>query len=412
MRVLFTKHAANFCRLLLRVIEKVLPKLQFQIMTTNHQFFGHLLLEPEKYLSARDAQKEIFEIDFIGEKDWRNIAVSCRGATHRNVLTLWTLGRLKSAPNSQLIRMWKRSVHRVPGFVAGMMIRASRTGKLGNVSEYRFSSLLSIDKDLDATSAHLRFSKKELVRARGEAHELGIDPDIPHVCLIVRNETTSSTDSELRSRSIHDFELAAHEVVSNGLQLVRMGASASPPLRSDSSKVFDYANSDKRSELLDLYLLSSCAFSVSTLSGPDAACLAFRRPVLYVDLANYALCFSGTSLTTWTPAKIVSSTTGSLLSLEEVFSSGAGWFWKDSQFLEANLRIERSNEKEIAGYVREMLGRYHSETLLDAPTNPQQLLYQNRFATVMGDLGKEWHGPIRSRLAESFLETNGKWFLS
>lgn len=412
MRVWLTKSAANFCRLLLRLIEIVLPKLQFQIMTTNHQFFGHLLLEPEKYLSARDVQKEIFEIDFIGEKDWRNIGVSCHGATHRTVFTLWTLGRLKSAPNSQLIRMWKRSVHRVPGFVAGMMIRASRTGKLKNVSEYRFSSLLSIDKDLDATSAHLRFSRKELDRARGEAHELGIDPDIPHVCLIVRNETTSSTNSELRSRSIHDFELAAHEVVSDGLQLVRMGASASPPLRSDSSKLFDYANSGKRSELLDLYLLSSCAFAVSTLSGPDAACLAFRRPVLYVDLANYALCFSGTLLTTWSPAKIVSIGTGSQLSLEEVFSSGAGWFWKDSQFSEANLRIERSNEKQIAGYVREMLVRFHSETLLDVPRNPQQLLYQNKFASAMGDLGKEWHGPIRSHLAESFLETNGKWFLS
>jgi putative glycosyltransferase (TIGR04372 family) len=386
--------------------------MKFQVMTTNHQFFGHLLLEPEKYLSARDAKKEIFEIDFIGEKDWRNIGVSCHGATNQNVFTLWTLGRLKRAPNSQLIRMWKRSVHRVPGFVAGMMIRASRSGKLENVSEYRFSSLLSIDKDLDATSAHLRFSKKELGRARGEAKELGMNPDIPHVCLIVRNETTSSTDSELRSRSIHDFELAAHEIVSDGLQLVRMGASASPLLRSDSPKLFDYANSGRRSELLDLYLLSSCAFAVSTLSGPDAACLAFRRPVLYVDLANYALCFSGTLLTTWSPAKIVSCSTGSQLSLEEVFSSGAGWFWKDSQFLGANLRIERSNEKEIAGYVREMLARYHSETLLDAPTNPQQLLYQNRFASAMGELGEEWHGPIRSHLAESFLEANGKWFLS
>ena len=386
--------------------------MKFQVMTTNHQFFGHLLLEPEKYLSARDARKEISEIDFLGAKDWRNIGVSCHGSTDRNVFTLWTLGKIKGAPNSQLIKMWKRSVHRVPGFIAGMMIRASRTGKLKNVSEYRFSSLLSIDKDLDATSAHLRFSKKEIDRARGEALELGIDPDIPHICLIVRNETTSSTDSELRSRSIHDFELAAHEVDIDGLQLVRMGASASPPLRSNSSNLFDYANSGKRSELLDLYLLSSCAFAVSTLSGPDAACLAFRRPVLYVDLANYALCFSGTSLTTWSPAKIVSISTGRKLSLKEVFSSGAGWFWKDSQFFEANLRIERSNEKQIAGYVREMLVRYRSETLLVVSTNPEQLLYQNRFASAMGDLGKEWHGPIRSHLAESFLEINGKWFLS
>jgi len=412
MREWFTKSAAIFCGLLLRVVQILLPKMKFQVMTTNHQFFGHLLLEPEKYLSARDAQKEIIEIDFMGDKDWRNIGVSCHGSTDRNVFTLWTLGKLKSAPNSQLIKMWKRSVHRVPGFVAGMMIRAGRSGKLKNVSEYTFSSLLSIDKDLDATSAHLRFSKKEIDRARGEARALGMDPEIPHVCLIIRNESTSPTDSELRSRSINDFELAANEVVSDELQLVRMGASASPLLRSNSSRVFDYANSGKRSELLDLYLLSTCAFAVSTLSGPDAACLAFRRPVLYVDLANYALCFSGTSLTTWSPAKIVSESTGNQLSLKEVFSTGAGWFWKDSQFYESGLRIERSNEKEIASYVREMLERYRSGTLINSQTNSDQLSYQLKLASAMGKLGEEWHGPIRSHLAESFLEVNGKWFLS
>ena len=151
---------------------------------------------------------------------------------------------------------------------------------------------------------------------------------------------------------------------------------------------------------------------MSTLSGPDAACLAFRRPVLYVDLANYALCFSGTSLTTWSPAKIVSESTGNQLSLKEVFSTGAGWFWKDSQFYESGLRIERSNEKEIASYVREMLERYRSGTLFNTQTNSDQLSYQLKLASAMGKLGEEWHGPIRSHLAESFLEVNGKWFLS
>ena len=101
-------------------------------------------------------------------------------------------------------------------------------------------------------------------------------------------------------------------------------------------------------------MLGKCAFVVSTLSGPDAFCMAFRRPVLYIDRANYALCFSGTKPTTWTPALIKRESSGELISLIEVFNSGASWFWKDSQFREAGLRVERSSPDEIANCVSAM----------------------------------------------------------
>jgi putative glycosyltransferase (TIGR04372 family) len=401
---------AFLCFVVLKIVAVLAPKWRVQVMTTNHQFFGHLLLEPEKFLSTRDSGGELYEIDFIGEKDWRNIGTGSIGSASRKVFTVWSLGKKHTAPNRQLRMMWKRSIHCVPGFISGMLVRASRTWKLSNVSEYTFSSLLSVEQNFDDSPIHLKFSPKEIAQAKLDAGALGIDLGKPFVCLVVRNETSASTNSELRSRPISDFAEAVQVLVESDVQVVRMGATKSPSLQFDHPLVFDYANSGKRSELLDLFLASQCVFAVSTLSGPDAACLVFRKPVLYVDLANYSLCFSGTSLTTWVPARIVDESTNKALSLHQVFECGAGWFWKDSQFTDAGLRVERSTASEIAQYVREMVKRTKG-AIGHQPLSEMQLAYQSTFASAMGNLGAQWHGQIRSQMSESFLSEHADWFL-
>lgn len=407
---LLTKGLAAVCFIAMKLVGVVAPKVHIQVMKTNHQFFGHLLLEPEKFLAARDARTELYEIDFIGEKDWRNIGMGSVGSASHNVFAVWSLGKKRVAPNRQLRTMWKRSIHCVPGFISGMLVRAGRTWELSNVSEYSFSSLLSVERNFDSSPVHLKFSPKEIARAKLAAGVLGIDLGKPFVCLVVRNETSASTDSELRSRPISDFAEAVKVLVESDIQVVRMGAMKSPPLQFDHPLVFDYANSGKRSELLDLFLASECMFAVSTLSGPDAACLVFRKPVLYVDLANYSLCFSGTSLTTWIPARIVAESTNKALSLNQVFECGAGWFWKDSQFADTGLRVERSTPSEIAQYVREMVKKTEGEKG-HQPLSEMQLLYQSKFASAMGDLGAQWHGQIRSQMSETFLSKHVDWFL-
>ena len=401
---------AFLCFVVLKIVAVLAPKWRVQVMTTNHQFFGHLLLEPEKFLSTKDAAGELYEIDFIGEKDWRNIGTGSVGSASQKVLTVWSLGKRKSAANRQLHAMWRRSINCVPGFVSGMLVRAARTEKLSNVSEYTFSSLLSVERNFDGTPAHLQFSQKEIEKAQQDAGALGINIDRPFVCLVVRNETSASTNSELRSRPISDFTEAVQVLVGSGFQVVRMGSTKSPPLQFDHPLVFDYANSGKRTELLDLFLASKCSFGVSTLSGPDAACLVFRKPVLYVDLANYSLCFSGTSLTTWVPARIIDTSTNNALSLRQVFECGAGWFWKDSQFADAGLRVGRSTASEIAQYVRDMVKKVQDEAT-PRPESSMQQSYQLAFASAMGDLGAQWHGQIRSQMSESFLSEHADWFL-
>jgi hypothetical protein len=99
------------------------------------------------------------------------------------------------------------------------------------------------------------------------------------------------------------------------------------------------------------------------------------------------------------------------MSLSRVFKSGAGWFWKDSQFRGAGLAVERSSPDEIAKYTQEMILRSKNNF---SPIREQceiQTKYMDAFASAMGDLGEKWHGEVRARMCRNFLETHGDWFL-
>ena len=394
----------------LALLKLARPRFAIQVMSTNHQFFGHLALEPDKYLSARAANLALQEVEFAGVKHWNNLVGGPMGRSDEQCLTLWNFGGVDVLPNRQLLKMWMRHLRVAPSFVAGTLVRASRIAPNLNVSEYRFSSLLSVDRYLDKSVSNLSFTPEEVRQAEIEMRDGGMNPEIPWVCLIVRSESTSDTDSQLRSRSIDDFVMASESLAEKNLQVIRMGATSSPKLKVEHKNVIDYANLGCRSELLDLYLLAHCTFAVSTLSGPDAVCMAFRRPVLYVDLANYALCFAGTQLTTWVPAVISHISTGERLSLREAFELGVGWFWKDGQYRDAGLTVQQSSPAEIAEYAAEMVEKYVGNN--ERSVSPLQREFQRTMAEAMGPLGAQWHGEIRSQMSGGFLQRNAEWFLA
>lgn len=381
----------------------------FQVRTfmTHQQLFGHLALEPTKYLAAKDLKIGLHEIGFDGEKIPSNISVTLEHDAHKRYFDLWSFGNTDGRANRQLVKMWKREVRSIPSWLMGALLGANQRLKKPAIVDYRFSTLVSVDRYLDGTKSHLAFSSTERNRAQSALREIGIEQNCPFVCLVARHG--GEHDSSLRNRSIEDFEPAVEALVQRGITVVRMGSKDSPPLRGLSPLVIDYANSDHKSELVDIYLLAHCHFIISTMSGPDAMALAFRRPALYIDIAHYSLCFTGSSLTTWTPAKIVRSNNKQPLSLREVFNTGAGYFWKDSQFASAGFEVSRSTPDEIRNYVMEMVDQ--QSTIADASGSLLQAEYRKVMMDAMGELGHLWHGDVRSQIPECFLDQNADWLL-
>ena len=373
----------------------------------NSLLFGHLSLEPEKYLCSIDQSAKLDEIGFNGSKIPGNIGlVDCKQPETKWVFDIWTLGNSKIQANKALVKMWKRNLRVFPSQVIDLMLKANAKFSSPPIIDYRFSTLLSAEKYLDESERHLTFTSKEVNRGKELLLELGVPLSAPYVCIVTREG--DEEESSLRNKDINDLSELIQALVNRGIFVIRLGGPNSGILRNSGGMVIDYAHSKHKSADGDVFLIAHCRFLISTMTGPDALALAFRKNVLLLDISHYGLLFSGTKLVTWVPS--ILSKDKENLSITEVFKCEAGWFWKDSQFRENGIAVAKSTPAQIAIYGIELLDRLESEQP-DALSDLEKKS-QTEFQNAMGELGAAWHGTVRCRIPVSFLEQNKSWFLT
>jgi len=367
------------------VVEFVLP---------NVTLFGHLALEPEKILSNIATQGP----KLVGEP--------------KRIL-IWSLGKSKDQVNQALVKIWRRELFVLPSAIVDAMHRASKWLPNFEMRVLQFDKLHENDHVLDSCESHLKFTPSEVKIGEKYLRDVGIEPDKPYICLIVREAawapptTGPSSSGTLRSRSFEDFLLAADALANLGVAVIKLGAAGT--FKTAGLKIIDYANSKDKSEFLDVYLPAHAKCVVSTMSGPDAVALVGRVPVLYVDIAQYSLCFAGTRLVTWVPARLISQKSGRAMSLSEVFESGAGRFLGSTAFEQARIAIEQSSPEQIRDYC---LDFYKSLTNQKLDDGPMQNLYREKFHTLLSKNSVAKLAPFSSRLSPLFLEKYGDEFLA
>ena len=367
------------------VVEFVLP---------NVTLFGHLALEPEKILS--------------------NIATQGpRPVGEPKRVLIWSLGKSKDQVNKALVKIWRRELFVLPSAIIDAMHRASKWLPNFEMRVLQFDKLHENDHVLDSCESHLKFTSSEVKIGEKYLRDVGIEPEKPYICLIVREAawapptTGPSSSGTLRSRSFEDFLLAADALADLGVAVIKLGAAGT--FKTAGTKIIDYANSKDKSEFLDVYLPSHAKCVVSTMSGPDAVALVGRVPVLYIDIAQYSLCFAGTRLVTWVPARLISQKLGRAMSLSEVFESGAGRFLGSTAFEQAGIKIEQSSPEQIRDYC---LDFYKSLTNQKLDDGPMQNLYREKFHTLLSKNSVAKLAPFSSSLSPSFLGKYGDDFLA
>jgi putative glycosyltransferase (TIGR04372 family) len=367
------------------VVEFVLP---------NVTLFGHLALEPEKVLSN------------IASQGLRSVGDPKR-------VLIWSLGKSRDQVNKALVKIWRRELFVLPSAIVDAMHRASKWLPDFEMRVLQFDKLHENDHVLDSCESHLKFTSSEVKIGVKYLRDVGIEPEKPYICLIVREAawapptTGPSSSGTLRSRSFEDFLLAAEALAELGVAVIKLGAAGT--FKTAGTKIIDYANSKDKSEFLDVYLPAHAKCVVSTMSGPDAVALVGRVPVLYVDIAQYSLCFAGTRLVTWVPARLISQKSGRAMSLSETFESGAGRFLGSSAFEQAGIKIEQSSPEQIRDYC---LDFYQSLTNQKLDYGPMQNLYREKFHTFLSKNSVAKLAPFNSSLSPLFLEKYGTEFLA
>ena len=108
---------------------------------------------------------------------------------------------------------------------------------------------------------------------------------IPRGSWFVALHVRESSDGVLRSgpnADILTYLPAIQAITSRGGYVVRMGHPGMKALPSIPN-VIDYANSEDKSDWMDVFLWASCRFIIGTSSGPNSIPLTFGRPTLHTN---------------------------------------------------------------------------------------------------------------------------------
>ena len=69
-----------------------------------------------------------------------------------------------------------------------------------------------------------------------------------------------------------------------------MGKNDETKLNYTCDNVIDYANSQYRSDFMDIYLTSKCEFFISSGGGLDGVAVIFDKPILYINYVPIGEC--------------------------------------------------------------------------------------------------------------------------
>ena len=384
--------------LVLIVLRILRPVVKVELCIVAFHRFGHLALEPEIYLGE-------LEIG-AAQRDRRRFPITVQW---------WSLGPKKLQANRYLATKWKQVIRVLPSWWIDALHSVGTKISVLRLVEPHMSIRGSLNS-LDRTDAQLELTDTEIAEGMSQLRAIGVNPDKPYACLVVRDGGYYASLGEKESDGysflnfdISTFEQAALSLVQRGYQVVRMGAGSAVTFGAGHPSVIDYANSNLRSEFLDIYIAATCSFAVSTQTGPDAVCLAFRRPVCYIDVTRYSQFFFGTKLAWWNPTELWQG--DSRLTLRDILRGAIFWIKDPNDFIREGIRQVRSSAERIDHLVMSFVNSFESDlrqvSSEDITTRTVQKLIEDQTGTV----GREQFGCIAAVLNPSFVRQSGDWYL-
>ena len=378
-----------FSLVILVVLKCCQPIARFQLCVVGFHRYGHLALEPEIYLAEQEILKAF-------------------GALPRRVVNVWSLGPVAKQSNRYLASKWKQELLVFPSWFVSSLHSVGSVFPVLKLNEPKLSVTGSMN-GLDKTASHVSFKANEIEEGKKRLVEIGVNPDKPYVCLIVRDGGHYKSKGEIESAGyeflnfdINNFSGVAEALIEIGFQVIRMGSGSERPFTSKPEGVIDYALSGNRSEFLDVFIAATCEFAVSTQTGPDAVCMLFRRPVLYVDVTSYSQFFFGSKLATWSPARLHKD--GKILNLSEIVNSEIAWFKDPNLFSKNGISQQKSSSNElkelVLSYIR-MRGR----------EDEIALSIRSMVSRGFGERGRLQFGEVTACLAPNAERILGDWVM-
>lgn len=315
--------------------------------------------------------------------------------------------------NSQLKKMWDRSLHVIPFNI--YIYSIDRLNHFLPGGQAHGNLMPNNDRDvyglMDSIPPHLSFTANEEQLGETGLNNLGIPEGTAFVCFHARDSayhknTFQNFDAsyhDYRDSNIHSYVLAAEELTRRGSYAIRMGAVVSEALNTSDPRIIDYAANGQRNDFMDIYLGAQCSFFISSGTGIDAIPTIFRRLIVFVNFVPLEYGQYWRSGNLFIPKKHWLQDESRFMTFREILDSGAGRFLRSQQFEEQGIELVENTPEEIAAVVVEMDDRLKGTW--QATEEDEEL--QRRFWSLFKP--SDINGVFRARIGAEFLRRHREW---
>jgi len=415
------------------LILAISPWIRIRLILLFSNRIGHYPYNTELLLCVRDAIPE--------EKNCKTLFYTIPGA---------------SICNSQLHRMWKRTITILPfsyltAEVDRYLILWSNRYRADSIKRFFIPKGYSWDAwNLlgKTTGPHIRFTVHEEKMGLELLKSLGIPENARFICLLGRDARYLSvympehdlSYTNYRNVDIDNYQPAAQYLAENGYYVIRMGRHVEKKFTVQHPNVIDYADSPFCSDFGDIYLSAKCFFFISVSCGLDAVAQIFRRPILQTNVPLVDPDFHPEWHLMITK-KMLELSTGKYLTPKEI---AAAFPWLNSNGARSILTIAKdkglslveNTPEEITEVVKEMVERLNGAwkstiedehlqrhfwqsfkdpgmRLLSAPA-PKLPGFPQLKVPVFEDMNIDYNrkvGAVRCRVGNAFLKSNALWMI-
>lgn len=255
------------------------------------------------------------------------------------------------------------------------------------------------------------FEKNEKLRARAFLEKYSIKVTDKFVCFVIRDaaylehvtgrEASHWDYHSYRNSSVRDFERGAKALADRGYFVFRVGRHAQELMAPGLDRVIDLAGDEELDDLIDIWLLSHCAFVVTTGTGIDTMALCTGRPMVFVNALPLMHVWSWHHTMTF-PKPLTWTASGSELSFEEYVQNS---MQRTDDYTDAGIKIGSLSPEQIKDAVVEFDDRLNgrwSET--PSETRLQSVAWKKIIANSDSVLSHSFIHP-KARFASEFLQS-------
>ena len=205
-----------------------------------------------------------------------------------------------------------------------------------------------------------KLKKKHLKIGEKFLKKIGVKKNDWFVTLHIREGLKEKTQENFRNSNPLNFVKAVETITNKGGFVFRMGdkKSSKMPIMKN---FFDYAHSQHKSELLDIFLAAKSKFCIGTPSGFYPVASTFGVPVLLTNLAQFSTLLSLNRNDIVIPRLIKNKKDLKYLKFKTIFSGPFLWFYSDQQFKKKGVVSVENDENDICRGVEEMINKIKDE---------------------------------------------------